>query len=59
MQLAMYLTTGVVILWISGALAVFVNKKTDNGFLAAVTWFGSAYLLFEFALLLANSCALL
>ena len=47
-----YLTLGIVILWISSALASFVNKKTDSGLLSAIAWLGSAYLLFEFTLAL-------
>ena len=59
MTLAMYLTTGIAILWIASTLAAFVNKKTDNVVLAAITWFVSAYLLFELTLLLANKYSLL
>ena len=53
--LLIYLTLGLVILWISGALASFVNKKTDSGFLSAMAWLGSAYLLFEFTLALTKA----
>ena len=59
MTLAMYLTAGVAILWIASTLAAFVNKKTNNLLIAAITWFCSAYLLLELALLLANKYALL
>ena len=59
MPIALYLTAGVAILWIASTLAAFVNKKTGNLFLAAITWFCSAYLLFELTLLLANKYALL
>ena len=53
MQIVLYLTFGLVILGISGSLAAFVNKKTDNGLLTALVWFGSAYLLLELLLLAA------
>ena len=59
MALAMYLTAGIVILWISNTLAAFVNKKTGNLLLAAVAWFCSAYLLLELAILFANKYSLL
>jgi len=59
MKLALYVTAGVLILWIASTLAAFVNKKTDNGFLAAATWFGSAYLLLELTLILANRYVML
>ena len=52
MTICFYLTIGLVILWIAGALASFVKRKTDNTFFSAVTWFASAYLLFEFSLIL-------
>jgi hypothetical protein len=55
MQLMLYLAVGILILWISSTLASFVNKKTDNGVLTAVAWFGSAYLLLELMLLLAKN----
>jgi len=55
----MYLTAGIVILWISNTLAAFVNKKTGNLLLAAVAWFCSAYLLLELAILFANKYSLL
>jgi hypothetical protein len=54
MTLFMYLAGGVLILWLSSTLASFVNKKTDNGLLSAIAWFGSAYLLFELTLALAK-----
>ena len=50
MNLFVYLSVGLVIFWLAGALASFVKKKTANAFLSAVAWFGSAYLLFELAL---------
>ena len=59
MTIALYLTAGIAILWISSTLAAFVNKKTNKLLLAAITWFCSAYLLFELTLLLANKYALL
>jgi|GEM_PF-5064684 len=59
MTLTLYLSVGIAILWISSTLAAFVNRKTDNGFLAAVTWVGSVYLLIELTLLLANKYGLL
>ena len=52
MKIFQYLTVGLVIFLISSTLASFVHKKTDNGFLTAAVWFGSAYLLFELALVL-------
>ena len=55
MKLMMYLTVAIVILWISSVLASFVNKKTDNGLLTAIAWFGSAYLLFELLLSLTKN----
>ena len=55
MKLMLYLTVGIVVLWISSVLAAFVNKKTDNGLLTAITWFGSAYLLLELALIVTKS----
>jgi hypothetical protein len=58
MTICFYLAVGLVILWIAGALASFVKKKTDNTFLSAVTWFASAYLLFEFSLVLLNKLGL-
>ena len=55
MQLSLYLIVGVLILCVSSTLASFVNKKTNNGFLCAIAWFGSAYLLFELALILSKN----
>ena len=54
MNVFQYLTVGLIIFFISSTLATVVHRKTDNGFLTAVTWFGSAYLLFELALVLAQ-----
>jgi hypothetical protein len=54
MQLLIYLMLAFIILWIASTLASFVNKKTDNGFLTAVAWFGSAYLMLELVLTLAK-----
>ena len=59
MTLTMYLAAGIAILWSANTLAAFVNKKTKNGVLAAITWFVSMYLLFELTLLLAQKYALL
>ena len=52
MTLFVYLLVGLVIFWLASVLASFVKKKTANTFLSAVAWFGSAYLLFELALVL-------
>jgi threonine/homoserine/homoserine lactone efflux protein len=52
MTLFMYLMVGIIIVGISSGLASFVNKKTNNGLLTAIAWFGSAYLLFELILFL-------
>jgi hypothetical protein len=59
MTLAMYVTVGIVILWISSALAVFAHKKTQNRLLAAIVWFCSVYLLLELTLLLAKKYSIL
>jgi len=58
MKFALYLTAAFIVLCIASALASFVNKKTDNGFLTAIAWFGSAYLLFELILLLIKNYVL-
>ena len=54
MMLLVYLTVGIVILWLAAVLASFVKNKTGNAALSAVAWFVSAYLLFELSLILLN-----
>ena len=47
-----YLSAGLLILWIASVLASFVKKKTNNTFFSVAAGLVSAYLLLEFALIL-------